>query len=103
MIARLVDAAGFDTERGDGLVTATHEAAMNALRHAGGGVVRAVHSDGAVQVWIEDTGRGIALDKLPKNAVTNPISPKAPIAMDAEVLFRNFAERMQTKYGTYEE
>ncbi len=23
--------------------------------------------------------------------------------MDAELLFRNFAERMQTKYGTYEE
>ena len=45
----------------------------------------------------------IALDKLPKNAVTNPISPKAPTAMDAELLFRNFAERMQTKYGTYEE
>ena len=45
----------------------------------------------------------IALDKLPKNAVTNPIPPKAPTAMDAELLFRNFAERMQTKYGTYEE
>ena len=45
----------------------------------------------------------IALDKLPKNAVTNPISPKAHTAMDAELLFRNFAERMQTKYGTYEE
>ena len=23
--------------------------------------------------------------------------------MDAELLFRNFAERMQTRYGTYEE
>ena len=42
----------------------------------------------------------VALDKLQK---TNPPRPKKPTAADAEALFRNFAERMQTKYGTYDE
>ncbi len=42
----------------------------------------------------------VALDKLQK---TNPPAPKKPTAADAELLFRNFAERMQTKYGTYSE
>ena len=45
----------------------------------------------------------IALDKLPKNVKTNPLPQKPHTAIDAELLFRNFAERMQTKYGTYEE
>ena len=45
----------------------------------------------------------IARDKLPKNAITKPLPQNPPTAMDAELLFRNFAERMQTKYGTYEE
>ena len=45
----------------------------------------------------------VALDKLPKNINTNPLPQKPPTVMDAELLFRNFAERMQTKYGTYEE
>ena len=45
----------------------------------------------------------IALDKLPKNVKTKPLPQKPHTAMDAELLFRNFAERMQTKYGTYEE
>ena len=61
MIMQLTSDTGFEQECADGLVTATHEAAMNALRHAGGGSVRG----DTVQVWIEDAGGGIALDKLP--------------------------------------
>ncbi len=45
----------------------------------------------------------IARDKLPKNAITNPLPQKTPTVADAELLFRNFVERMQTKYGTYDE
>lgn len=65
LLTRLAKDAGFDRERSDGLVTATHEAAMNALRHAGGGTVCGCRVGDAVQVWVEDTGRGIPLDKLP--------------------------------------
>ena len=45
----------------------------------------------------------VALDKFQKTAKTNPPPQKPPTALDAELLFRNFAERMQTKYGTYAE
>ena len=45
----------------------------------------------------------VARDRLPQNAKTNPSATKPRTAEDADSLFRNFAERMQTKYGTYEE
>ncbi len=56
------------TDRTQDLVTAASECAMNAVQHAGGGTVR-VYSDnalGRVQVWVEDTGRGIDLSNLPR-------------------------------------
>jgi len=52
----------YEKDRIHDLETATHEAAMNAVRHAGGGTGR-VHADpaaGVIQVWIEDQGEGIA-------------------------------------------
>jgi PAS domain S-box-containing protein len=51
---------GFASERTHDLLTASGEAAKNAVRHAGGGVAR-VHTDpaaGVIQVWVRDTGRG---------------------------------------------
>lgn len=57
--------AGFDRGRTGDLLTAAHEAAMNALRHAGGARVRSYGTDETVQVWVEDEGSGIPLDKLP--------------------------------------
>ena len=61
---------GFGTDRRNDLVTATGEAAMNAVRHAGGGtaLVGASETEGAgvVQVWIEDRGRGIDVARLPR-------------------------------------
>jgi serine/threonine-protein kinase RsbT len=56
----------FPKERLSDLLTATHEAAMNAVRHGGGGTAR-VHGDegtGTIQVWIEDRGPGIAEDMI---------------------------------------
>ena len=57
---------GFSAERWQDLVTSVGEAGMNAIVHAGGGVGR-VCADGheTVQVWIEDQGRGIAVEDLP--------------------------------------
>jgi anti-sigma regulatory factor (Ser/Thr protein kinase) len=69
VLARCVS-LGYDEGRGRDLVTAVSEAAMNALVHAGGGTVGVCGSPaagprgGTVQVWIEDRGRGIALDSL---------------------------------------
>jgi PAS domain S-box-containing protein len=52
----------FEIERTQDFETAVHEAAMNAVRHAGSGKAR-VHADataGVTQVWIQDNGEGIA-------------------------------------------
>lgn len=53
------------------LVTATGEAAMNAVVHAARGRGR-VCSDGrdVIQVWIEDNGSGIAVEDLPNATLT---------------------------------
>ncbi len=56
---------GLDEIRRQDLVSAVGEAAMNAVVHAGGGEGR-VHSgaNGTVQVWIQDMGGGIAVERL---------------------------------------
>jgi len=57
-------ARDFTRDRWQDLATAVDEAAMNAVVHAGGGqaIVRA--SDDTMQVWITDTGAGIAVQSL---------------------------------------
>lgn len=58
---------GFDSDRVNDLITAVSEAGMNAVRHAGGGTARiGAGPSGTVQVWIEDEGTGIAIDRLPR-------------------------------------
>jgi PAS domain S-box-containing protein len=59
---------GFASERVQMLETAVAEAAMNAVRHGGGGEGRVCASAdaGTVQVWIADRGRGISAEALPR-------------------------------------
>jgi anti-sigma regulatory factor (Ser/Thr protein kinase) len=58
-------ANGFPEERIQDLTTAVGEASMNAVVHAGGGTGRICIGDKqTVQVWVEDTGRGIAENAL---------------------------------------
>ena len=48
------------------LVTAVGEASMNAVVH-GGGIGRVCAGEfGPIQVWVEDSGRGIGVQDLPK-------------------------------------
>lgn len=65
MVHELARTTGLDPARTNDLTSAVHEAAMNALGHAGGGVVRGFSSDEGVQVWVQDHGAGIPLDRLP--------------------------------------
>ena len=54
-------------DRACDLLTATGEAAMNAVVHAGEGVAQVgVGAGGTVQIRIEDWGEGIAVENLPK-------------------------------------
>jgi PAS domain S-box-containing protein len=58
-------ANGFHEERIQDLTTAVGEASMNAVVHAGGGIGSLCIGDKqTVQVWVEDTGRGIAENAL---------------------------------------
>lgn len=65
LLTKRADEAGFVAERKDNLITAVHEAAMNAFRHAGSGRIRIYRLGDRIQVWIQDEGHGISLDKLP--------------------------------------
>ncbi|MBV9848635.1 MAG: PAS domain S-box protein [Armatimonadetes bacterium] len=67
--ARVRDAAcelNFPDPRWLDLVTSVGEAAMNAVVHGGGGQGRICADAETLQVWIEDRGAGIALDRLPQ-------------------------------------
>ena len=58
---------GFSEERWGDLVTASQEAGMNAVVHCGGGTVRlSTDSQKTVQVRVEDKGRGIEVERLPR-------------------------------------
>ena len=58
--------AGLSPMRGFDLMLAAGEAAMNAIVHGGGGSARVLSDsqNGRVQVWIQDSGTGIALNHL---------------------------------------
>lgn len=62
------EAAGLSQDRRNDLLTATSEAGMNAVVHAGGGIGTVGLDRGAhrVQVWVEDRGRGIDMNSLPR-------------------------------------
>jgi anti-sigma regulatory factor (Ser/Thr protein kinase) len=65
MVQQLTEQAEFNRGRAGDLLSAVHEAAMNALVHGGSAKVWAYAAGETVQVWIEDRGPGIPLDKLP--------------------------------------
>jgi PAS domain S-box-containing protein len=62
---------GFGAERIQDLVTAVGEAAMNAVVHGGGGegtvcIVGSGSGAATIQVWIEDKGKGMTLEHIPR-------------------------------------
>jgi PAS domain S-box-containing protein len=60
------DSLDLPADRMHDLITAVGEASMNAVVHGGGGEARVCAGPDRVQVWIEDHGKGIAMDRLPK-------------------------------------
>lgn len=60
--------AELNTARLNDLLTASSEAAMNAVVHAGGGIaiIEADTATGIVQVWVKDEGAGIDMSRLPR-------------------------------------
>ena len=55
----------FDPLITNDLIIAASEAAMNAVVHAGGGTARICVDHTALQIWIEDHGKGITMEQLP--------------------------------------
>jgi anti-sigma regulatory factor (Ser/Thr protein kinase) len=67
--AEAAESAGLDSERINDLLTAAGEASMNAVTHAGGGTADVRVNGNEVQVWVEDHGSGIEMNRLPDAAL----------------------------------
>lgn len=67
MVEQVSHEVGLSLTQTEDFVSACHEAAMNALVHATGATIMGFvdHAHGRIQVWVEDTGSGIPLDRLP--------------------------------------
>lgn len=71
---RLAQHGGLDSERADDLVISVNESAMNAVVHGGGGTAAiggaSEKNQGetlkTIQIWIEDRGKGINMENLPR-------------------------------------
>ena len=57
----------FEQSRIQDMIIGSSEAAMNCIVHGGGGAAE-VRSNGTgpIQVWLRDTGNGIAMDQMPR-------------------------------------
>jgi anti-sigma regulatory factor (Ser/Thr protein kinase) len=91
-VQALAESAGIDPSRTADLVTSVHEAAMNALVHAGSAAVHGCRAQGKVQVRIEDEGPGIPLDRLPIYTLKQGYST-AGTAGQGWYLILNFVDR----------
>ena len=76
----------FDTKMAVG------EAAMNAINHANGGTATVYVDDTQakpmVQVWIEDNGKGISLDSLPRAALEAGYSSAGTLGQGFHLMLR---------------
>jgi anti-sigma regulatory factor (Ser/Thr protein kinase) len=79
----------FPKERRYDLITAASEAGMNAIIHAGGGTGE-VRNDGRerVQVWISDTGAGIAVEQLPRATLARGYSTAATLGHGMKMMIQ---------------
>jgi PAS domain S-box-containing protein len=64
----LITRMGFSEQSIEDFVTAVNETSSNAVMHAGGGSSRVYYDEGAgkIQVWIQDSGNGIEVERLPR-------------------------------------
>ena len=86
--------AGHPEKRQQDLLTAANEAGMNAIVHGGGGTGRvSVGTDGTLQVWVEDKGRGITVENLPKATLARGFSTKATLGHGLKMMLET-ADRL---------
>ena len=76
MVADAALALGMSEDRAHALVTAIGEAAVNALKHAGGGKVSICSLDERIRVGIRDAGEGIESLILPSATLMTRFSTK---------------------------
>ena len=92
---------GFPAGRGFDLMSAVHEAAMNAVKHGRGGVayVGATPDGGTVQAWIEDQGTGIGLDYLHRATLEAGYTTAGSFGHGWGIVLR-FSDRVFLQTGT---
>jgi len=86
--------AGYSEERQHDLVTAASEAGMNAIVHGGGGTGQvSVGAGDTVQVRVEDQGGGIAMENLPRAALSRGFSTNATLGHGLKMMLET-ADRL---------
>lgn len=85
-------------ERLDDLVTGASEAAMNAVVHAGGGQALVCTGADAVQVWVQDQGTGISMERLPQATLERGFSSAGTLGHGFWLLLK-MADRVWLRTG----
>lgn len=91
--AEAARAAGLDKDRANALLTAVGEAATNAVTHARDGTasVGVEPESGRVQVWMEDRGEGIDMNRLPRAALEHGYSTAGTLGHGFKMMLQNAA------------
>ncbi len=98
---QIAQAAGIDAERVADLEVAIGEAASNAIRHARNGRAKIAwgsEGDGCLQVWIEDEGSGISVDRLPRATLERGFTTAGSLGHGFWLMLR-LADRLSLKTG----
>jgi PAS domain S-box-containing protein len=92
-VQQIASETGFAKHSVDGIATATSEAAMNAVLHAGGGFGQVFVDDASiVQVKVSDTGTGILLENLPNAALRRGYSTSATLGHGLKMIIETADE-----------
>lgn len=92
-------AAGHSDMRQFDLITASSEAGMNAIVHAGGGTARVFAGDsGTIQVLVEDRGAGIAVEDLPRAALARGFTTAGSLGHGLKMMLET-ADRLYLRTG----
>ena len=98
-IAEAANARQFEPQQKDNLLTASSEAMMNAVVHAGDSTVEICADSETIQVWIRDSGKGIKIENLPRATLGHGWSSVGTLGMGFSMIL-SLADGVDLLTGT---